>query len=56
MRLMRADPRAAMEQGGWFDIRSVIGYSAEMPEHRRRLVADLDDLRIGREYKPGKYS
>ncbi|MDQ2080517.1 tyrosine-type recombinase/integrase [Xanthobacteraceae bacterium Astr-EGSB] len=55
-RLMRADPRAAMEQGGWLDIRSVIGYSADMPEHRRRLVADLDDLRPAHEYKPGKSS
>jgi hypothetical protein len=30
--LLRKDPRAAMEQGGWLDIRSVIGYSHDVPE------------------------
>jgi hypothetical protein len=25
--MLRRDPRATMEQGGWLDIRSVIGYS-----------------------------
>jgi hypothetical protein len=34
-RLLRKDPRAAMEQGGWLDIRSVIGYAQDVPEHRR---------------------
>jgi site-specific recombinase XerD len=43
-RLMRQDPRAAMEQGGWLDIRSVIGYAQDVPAHRRQLVADMDDL------------
>ena len=43
-RLIRADPRAAMEQGGWLDIRSVIGYAQDIQEHRRRLVTELDDL------------
>jgi site-specific recombinase XerD len=43
-RLVRVDPRAAMEQGGWLDIRSVIGYAQDVPAHRRRLVADLDEL------------
>jgi hypothetical protein len=43
-RLMRLDPRAAMEQGGWLDIRSVIGYAQDVPAHRRRLVRDMDDL------------
>lgn len=32
------DPRAVMEQGGWLDIRSVMGYTHDIPEHRRRLV------------------
>jgi hypothetical protein len=39
----RKDPRAAMEQGGWLDIRSVIGYSHDVPEYRRQLVAEMDD-------------
>jgi site-specific recombinase XerD len=43
-RLLRQDPRAAMEQGGWLDIRSVIGYAQDVPAHRRQLVADMDDL------------
>jgi hypothetical protein len=43
-RLLRRDPRAAMEQGGWLDIRSVIGYAQDVPAHRRQLVADMDDL------------
>jgi hypothetical protein len=43
-RLMRLDPRAAMEQGGWLDIRSVIGYAQDVPAHRRQLVRDMDDL------------
>jgi hypothetical protein len=41
--MLRKDPRAAMEQGGWLDIRSVIGYSYDLPEHRRRLVAEVDE-------------
>ncbi len=43
-RLVREDPRAAMEQGGWLDIRSVMAYAHDVPEHRQRLVASLDDL------------
>ncbi len=43
-RLMRKDPRAAMEQGGWLDIRSVIGYAQDVPEHRRQLVVDMDEV------------
>lgn len=43
-RLLRLDPRAAMEQGGWLDIRSVIGYAQDVPAHRRQLVVDMDDL------------
>jgi site-specific recombinase XerD len=43
-RLLRQDPRAAMEQGGWLDIRSVIGYAQDVPAHRRQLVVDMDDL------------
>ena len=42
--MMRQDPRAAMEQGGWLDIRSVIGYAHDVPEHRHRLVVSIDDL------------
>jgi integrase-like protein len=43
-KMLRRDPRAAMEQGGWLDIRSVIGYSHDAPEYRRQLVNELDDM------------
>lgn len=42
-RMVRLDPRATMEQGGWLDIRSVIGYAHDVPEHRAKLVGGLDD-------------
>jgi hypothetical protein len=42
--MLRKDPRAAMEQGGWLDIRSVIGYSHDAPEYRRALVTEADDI------------
>ncbi len=42
--MLRRDPRATMEQGGWLDIRSVIGYSHDVPEYRRQLVAAIDDV------------
>lgn len=32
------DPKAVMEQGGWDDIRSVMGYAHDVPEHRRSVV------------------
>jgi hypothetical protein len=41
---LRRDPRAAMEQGGWLDIRSVIGYSHDVPEYRHELATSEDDL------------
>jgi molybdopterin-binding protein len=43
-KMLRRDPRAAMEQGGWLDIRSVMGYSHDAPEYRRQLVNELDDM------------
>jgi site-specific recombinase XerD len=43
-KMLRLDPRAAMEQGGWLDIRSLMGYAQDVPEHRRKLVAQMDDL------------
>jgi Phage integrase family len=45
-KLLRRDPRAAMEQGGWLDIRSVMGYAHDVPEYRRKLNAEADDLDI----------
>jgi hypothetical protein len=33
--------RAAMDQGGWLTAESVLGYTHDVPEVRRRLVADL---------------
>jgi integrase len=42
--MVRRDPRAAMEQGGWLDMRSVFGYAHDVPEHRHDLVAQIDDI------------
>ncbi len=42
---LRRDPRAAMEQAGWLDIRSLMGYAADVPEYRRQLVQELDLFR-----------
>ncbi len=42
--MLRRDPRSTMEQGGWLDMRSVMGYAHDAPEYRRQLVADLDDM------------
>jgi hypothetical protein len=41
---LRKDPRAAMEQGGWLDVRSLIGYSHDVPDYRRALASEFDDL------------
>jgi uncharacterized protein YjiS (DUF1127 family) len=41
-KLVRLDPRAAMEQGGWLDYRSVMAYAHDAPAHRRQLVNDMD--------------
>lgn len=43
-KMLRRDPRSAMEQGGWLDVRSVMGYSHDAPEYRRQLVNELDDM------------
>ena len=43
-KMVRRDPRATMEQGGWLDIRSVVGYSHDAPEWRRQLVEEMDDM------------
>ena len=39
--MLRKVPWATMEQGGWLDIRSVIGYSHDVPEYRLQLVAEM---------------
>jgi site-specific recombinase XerD len=41
---LRRDLQAAMEQGGWRDVDSVMGYIHDVPVERRRLI---DDLPIG---------
>lgn len=41
---LRHDPRATMEQGGWLDVRSVMGYAHDVPEYRQKLAAAADDL------------
>jgi hypothetical protein len=38
------DLRAAMEQGGWRDVESVMGYIHDVPAERRQLI---DNLPIG---------
>jgi len=44
-RMLRdGDIRAAMEQGGWLDMRSVVGYSHDVPEFRRSVVSKFDDF------------
>jgi integrase len=44
-RMLRdGDIRAAMEQGGWLDMRSVIGYAHDVPEFRRSVVSKFDDF------------
>lgn len=40
---MRGDIRAAMDQGGWIDERSVMAYTIDVPEHRRRLVNEMHE-------------
>lgn len=42
--LVRKDLRAAMEQCGWRDPRSALGYAHDVPEHRHALVEAVDDL------------
>jgi site-specific recombinase XerC len=39
----RSDIKAAMDQGGWVDERSVMGYTLDAPEHRRQIVGTFDD-------------
>ena len=39
----RGDIKGAMDQGGWIDERSVMGYTLDAPEHRRQIVATFDD-------------
>jgi hypothetical protein len=41
-KLVRLDPRAAMEQGGWLDYRSVMAYAHDAPAHRRELINAMD--------------
>jgi site-specific recombinase XerC len=43
----RGDIKGAMEQGGWIDERSVMGYTLDAPEHRRKVVASFDDGLFG---------
>lgn len=42
--MIRKDLKATMEQGGWLDPRSPMGYAHDVPEHRRQVVAELDDM------------
>jgi hypothetical protein len=40
----RRDLQAAMEQGGWRDVESMMGYIHDVPVERRQLI---DNLPIG---------
>jgi hypothetical protein len=35
-----------MEHGGWLDMRSMVAYSHDVPECRRRLVTKMDELAL----------
>ena len=39
--LATGDLRSTMEQGGWRDARSVLGYSHDVPERRRQLIGQM---------------
>jgi len=41
---MQHEPRAAMGQAGWLDIRSFVGYTHDVTESRRALIRSNDDL------------
>lgn len=41
-RWARKDLRATMEQGGWLDPRSVMGYTHDVPAYRREIAAEMD--------------
>jgi hypothetical protein len=41
---MRHDLKAAMEQGGWRDLKSVMGYIHDVPAARRAAVESFDDF------------
>lgn len=43
-RMAPMDLRAAMEQGGWKDHRSVLGYVHDVPERRRAIVLGFDSF------------
>ncbi len=42
---MRYDLRSAMEQGGWRDERSILGYIADVPQVRRATVEQFQDFK-----------
>jgi hypothetical protein len=42
--LIAAPRYSTMEQVGWLDMRSVIGYTHDVPEYRRELVVGMDDF------------
>ena len=44
----RGDIKGAMDQGGWIDERSVMGYTLDAPEHRRKVVSQFDDGTFGK--------
>jgi hypothetical protein len=49
---MRHDLKAAMEQGGWRDERSILGYIHDVPDERRATVAAFDDFAAAKPKRP----
>jgi site-specific recombinase XerD len=39
--MAEGDLRSTMEQGGWLDMRSVLGYTHDVPRRRRALVGQM---------------
>lgn len=41
---MRGDIRAGMEQAGWKDMRSMLGYTHDVPAERRAIVGAFESF------------
>lgn len=42
--LQISDIKTVMEQGGWLDARSVMGYAHDVPDHRRRALEQIESF------------
>ena len=50
--LQLGDLRSTMEQGGWLDPRSVMGYAHDVPDHRRGIVEKLSFQSDSADHEP----